>query len=176
MIGQAEPRVRGMGRPSSFTPEVAAEICERLANGESLRGICAGEDMPGMSTVFRWLGENETFREQYARAREAQADTLADEIVHIADTPMEGATVTSKEWGDEVKRGDMIEHRKLRVDARKWFAAKLAPKKYGDKQQVDLNAKMAISDMTEDEMRAELAALVSQGFVPSAANDCSDLV
>ena len=141
-----------MGRPSSFTPEFAAEICERLANGESLRAITSDEHMPSQATVFRWLADNTQFREQYACAREAQADTLADEIVHIADTPMEGTVVTSKEWGEEIKTGDMIEHRKLRVDARKWFAAKLAPKKYSDKQQVEHSGSMTLEQLVAASM------------------------
>lgn len=90
--------------------------------------------MPHVSTVYRWLLANEPFRDMYARAREDQADTLADEIVAIADEPMVGKKTTTKANGDtEITEGDMIEHRKLRVDARKWTAAKLRPRKYGDK-------------------------------------------
>lgn len=74
-----------MARPSTFTEEVAGLICERLADGESLRSICSQEGMPSKSMVFRWLAANEAFRDQYARAREAQADTLFDEILDIAD-------------------------------------------------------------------------------------------
>lgn len=142
-----------MGRPSSFTPEAAAEICERLANGESLRSITSNDRMPSQATVFRWLAGNEEFRKQYAHAREAQADTLADEIVHIADTPMEGTVVTLKEWGEEIKTGDMIEHRKLRVDARKWYAAKLAPKKYSEKQQVEHSGTMTLEQLVAASMK-----------------------
>lgn len=72
----------------------------------------------------------------YARAREDQADTLADEIQAIADEPMIGERVTTKGTGEtatrEVVAGDMIEHRRLRVDARKWIASKLKPRKYGE--------------------------------------------
>jgi hypothetical protein len=108
------------GRPSSYTDEIADEICERLAEGESLRAICKSDGMPRMSSVFRWLADeaNERFREQYARAREEQAEALADEIVTIAD--------------GETPNADSARDR-LRVDARKWVAAKLKPKKYGDK-------------------------------------------
>lgn len=122
-----------MGRPSSFTQRVADEICERIATGESLRGICLDEAMPAQSTVFKWLSDNKAFSEQYARAREAQADALADEILHIADTPVMGQKTVSKATGIEISEGDMIEHRRLQVDARKWLAGKLAPKKYSEK-------------------------------------------
>lgn len=70
----------------------------------------------------------------YARAREDQADTLADQIIEIADTPMLGIkTKTDEEGNVETTQGDMIEHRRLQVDARKWIAAKLKPRKYGER-------------------------------------------
>ncbi|SPA44613.1 terminase small subunit protein [Cupriavidus taiwanensis] len=127
-----------MARPSEFSQEVADAICERIAEGESLRAICAGDDMPNKATVFRWLAADRAFSDQYARARECQADALADEIVYIADTPQMGQKSVSKATGVEITEGDMIEHRRLQVDARKWMAGKLAPKKYGDKIQQQL--------------------------------------
>ncbi|HET6608852.1 MAG TPA: terminase small subunit, partial [Rhodopila sp.] len=74
-----------MGRPSSFTQEVADAICVRLMDGESLREICAEEEMPDRVTVYRWLQSSEAFRNQYAHARDVQADTYADETKAIAD-------------------------------------------------------------------------------------------
>lgn len=132
-----------IGRPSAFTQELADQICERLANGESLKSICAADGMPNRATVFRWLGAHADFRDTYARAREAQADALFDEIINIADTPMQGEkTKTDKDGNVEVTTGDMIEHRKLQVEARKWMAGKLRPKVYGDKLDIDLNNKV----------------------------------
>jgi hypothetical protein len=122
------------GRPSSYTLEIGDIICERLAEGESLRSICRDDAMPSQSMVFRWLAADEMFREQYARAREAQADAIFDEILFIADTPVQGVKTKTKEDGSvETQTGDMIEHRRLQVDARKWMAGKLRPKVYGDK-------------------------------------------
>lgn len=139
---------RKPGRPSGYSDAIADAICERLAGGESLVTICKSDDMPNAATVFRWLSDetNKPFCERYARAREAQADTLAQEILHIANTPQEGVIVTTKEWGEEIKTADMIEHRRLQVDARKWLASKLAPKKYGDKLEVagDPSAPLAV--------------------------------
>lgn len=117
-----------MGRPSEFTQEIADEICELLIVGKSLRSICLAETMPNAGTVCRWLASNKDFREQYASARDAQADTLADEILDIAD---DGSNDFMGE--DEKYNGDAVARSKLRVDARKWIAAKLKPKKYGDR-------------------------------------------
>ena len=107
------------GRPTIFTDKIADEICERIALGESLRAICRDEHMPAMSAVFRWLGSNESFREQYTHAREAQADALADDILDIADT--------AEETNEAVRKAQ------LRIESRKWIAAKLKPKKYNDR-------------------------------------------
>ena len=95
--------------------------------------------MPTASMVYRWLAEYAEFREKYTRAREVQADTLADQILDIANTPVIGTKTVTKVTGVEVTEGDMIEHRRLQVDARKWYASKLAPKKYGDKIDANLN-------------------------------------
>lgn len=130
-----------MTRPSSFTQEIADLICERIADGESLRSICAEEEMPDKSTVFRWLEALPDFATKYARAREFQADSMADDIVDIADTPQIGVKTKTNEKGEvETTEGDMIEHRKLRIAARQWTAEKLRPKKYGSR------TNMALSD------------------------------
>ena len=111
----------------------ATEICKRLANGETLRGICSEEGMPAASTVCEWVLADPAFAERYARARSIGLDVLADEIQHIADTPLPGQIVKETEDGVETTTKDMLEHRRLQVDARKWLLSKLRPDKYGDR-------------------------------------------
>lgn len=139
------------GRPTIFSEAVADEICTRLANGESLRSICAEDredHVPAMGTVLRWVVENEIFREHYVRAREIQAETLADDIVTIADGTSDG----------DVQRD------RLRVDARKWVASKILPKKYGDKvahvgggpddAPIRTETKLDTTALTDEQLRA----------------------
>jgi hypothetical protein len=114
------------GRPSDYTPEIVDAICERLIEGESLVQICRYENMPGYSTIMGWLNKHAEFADKYARAREAQADYLADDIIRIAD------------------ESEDAQKARLQVDARKWKASKLAPKKYGDK--LDLSATHNVGD------------------------------
>jgi hemerythrin superfamily protein len=125
---------------STYDQKIADKICDRLSNGESLRSICSTKGMPAKASVFRWLTANADFRDQYARAREAQADALFDEIVDIANTPVMGKKEKYDADGKliESSTGDMIEHRRLQIEARKWVAAKLRPKVYGDKLDVDI--------------------------------------
>jgi hypothetical protein len=123
---------------TSFTDEMADLICERIANGESLRAICEDEDMPSKATVFKWLSQQPTFLDRYARAREAQADALFDDILSIAD---DGRNDWMERRGEEdagwVANGENIRRAQLRIDARKWMAGKLRPKKYGEKLDID---------------------------------------
>ena len=146
-----------VGRPSSYTQETADTICERIALGESLRSICAQDDMPDQTTVFRWLRSNEDFRQQYARAREDQADALFDECLDIADD--KSRDVRKTEDGAELCNTEFVQRAKLRIDTRKWMAGKLRPKVYGDRQILDANIKRDTSDMSEEELEAELVRL-----------------
>ena len=133
-----------MARPSSFTQETADIICERLADGESLRSICADDAMPGTSTVCRWLESNDAFREQYARARELQADALFDEMLSIADDAQNDWMARNVDENDNLAwsvNGEHIQRSKLRIDTRKWMAGKLRPKKYGEKLDVEHTGK-----------------------------------
>lgn len=114
------------GRPTSYTRALADRICADLSLGKSLRKICADEDIPHQVTVIRWLQhqDRDDFRIQYARAREAQADFHADEMIDIADD----VTATS----------ESVAKAKLQIDTRKWTAAKMRPKKYGERAKLEV--------------------------------------
>jgi hypothetical protein len=149
-----------VGAPSLFTQKLADEICERVANKESVVKIFADPHMPNISTVFRWMHKYEEFRANYARAKEVQAEVFADEIVSISDTCRIGEKRTVKADGTvEVVTGDMVERSRLQVDARKWVASKLLPKKYGDKTTLvgadDGPIKLEVQDV-KDKLRARL--------------------
>ena len=117
---------RPIGRPTKYSQEMADKICEQIAHGKSLRAICAEDDMPPMKTIYRWLEANEEFRHQYARARDRQADHYFEEIVEIADSVEAESAAVAKA--------------RLQVDARKWTLSKLAPKKYGEKTELDVKS------------------------------------
>lgn len=124
------------GRASDFTQATADAICEGLIEGRSLRSICLADDMPSASTVCRWLAVNEEFRQQYAQARDAQADTLADEMLDIADDGSNDWMERHDDEGGNIgwrENGEAIGRSKVRIDTRKWIASKLKPKKYGDR-------------------------------------------
>jgi hypothetical protein len=130
------------GRPTLYSQDLADAICEHLAMGESMRTVCKEPDMPAMASVFKWLREHKEFSEQYAKAKEESADAMAEDLLYIADTPVMGEIKTIKPDGTvEIKQDEMLGHRRLQVDARKWLMAKMKPKKYGDKIDHTTNGK-----------------------------------
>lgn len=134
-------------RFTAFDQDIADQICERIASEAiSLKAICKADDMPGMTTVFKWLRENETFAKLYADAREAQADLLFDETLEIADDAQndweERKHFAGADESPQVN-GEAIARAKLRIDTRKWIAAHLRPKKYSDK--LDLNQTVSVA-------------------------------
>lgn len=122
-----------LGRPSIFTQELADEICNRIAEGESLRAICRGDNVPPAGTILRWVTEKEAFREQYEFAMEQRAEGLFDEMFEIADETCLD-TISTKDG--ERPNAEWISRSRLRVDVRKWALSKMMPKKYGDKVQI----------------------------------------
>jgi hypothetical protein len=124
------------GRPLTYDQETAHAICVRLARGETLRAICRDEEFPPESTVRAWALEDvDGFGARYAYARQIGLDAMADQLLEIADDSRHDFTTDAN--GNKVVNGEHINRSRLRVDTRKWYLAKLAPKRYGEK--VDLN-------------------------------------
>jgi hypothetical protein len=128
-----------IGRPSKYSPAVAQEICEGLAEGIPLREICRRDHMPEWRTVYDWMGRDEALSAAIARARDIGYDKIAEECLQIADTPTLMRRVTT---GTDPKTGavvqsvvesDDVNHRRLQVDTRLKLLAKFHPKKYGDR-------------------------------------------
>lgn len=138
-----------IGRPSSYTEEIAERICLEIAEGASLRTICAADGMPHMDTVRKWLRDNRgSFVAHYTRAREDQADFYADQMIDIADTT------------------DDPQKARLQIDARKWKASKLAPKKYGERvtnHMVGADDETPIQVTTDRDRAKAMAALITKG-------------
>jgi hypothetical protein len=115
------------GRPSQYTDEIFNSICDKLADGNSLKRICEDEQMPDKATFYRWINDNKDLCDKYARAKEDSSDALADDIQDI---------------GDKVLTGEYEPNNaRVAIDAKKWIASKLKPKKYGDKIDMTTNGK-----------------------------------
>lgn len=140
----SEPVKQFHGNTTVYNRELADEICERIACGETLRQVCRLKGI-GDSTVRRWvLNDIDGFSARYTHARELCLDVWAEEIVEIGDD-------AANDWmsreqrnlpDDDPKKvawqvnGEHVTRSRLRVDSRKWLLSKLRPDRYGDKLQV----------------------------------------
>lgn len=127
--------------------EMAADICGWLSDGHSLTSWLKKDHRPkyGMqpntTMVYRWRQQQDWFRDMYDDAKENRADTLADEIIEIADEANNDVYMATDSKGNTVAKidGSAINRARLRVDARKWVASVLKPRAYG--QKVDVTSK-----------------------------------
>lgn len=128
-------RAKGKIRSKDERQGILAALEAWIAEGKTLREFCRQEGNPSWQRIYAWLGEDSAFADRIARARELGEDAIAQECLSIADTPLEG--METKVDGDgnviEVKRSDMLGHRKLQIDTRLKLLAKWNPKKWGDK-------------------------------------------
>jgi hypothetical protein len=125
-----KPKNKG-GRPSKKTPELVEEICARLAKGEPMSRIAKDAHMPDIVNVYKWLRTDDEFRNLYETARADGAHTYASEIAEIID---EEPLAIHDEHGNKRFDSGSIAHKRLRMDGRKWLAAKYLPKVYGERQ------------------------------------------
>ena len=162
-----------MAALSLYTEEIAAEICSRLADGESLRTMCEDKNMPCRSTVMAWLADDQyaEFKRCYDVAREEMAHALFEELREIADDGRNDWMERQRQDGSNeiVFNGEHVQRSKLRVDTLKWQCSKLLPKVYGDRLNIDntLEVRDARSD---DEIKARVVALVDELGMALAPN------
>jgi hypothetical protein len=129
-------------KTGKYTPELITEIFRRISLGESLLQICRDEGMPTRQAVYDWVHGDETLALQFARAREEGCDAMAEEALHISNTPHIGKkkVYSSGAEDDEdsmtVTEEDMLGHRKLQIETRLKLLACWNPKKYGTKVQM----------------------------------------
>lgn len=115
------------GRPSEYTDTIFNDICDKLADGKSLKSICEKEDMPSKATFYNWINNDKDLLDKYARAKDDASDALADDIQDISDKVLNGEYEAN--------------NARVAIDAKKWIASKLKPKKYGDKLDMTTNGK-----------------------------------
>jgi hypothetical protein len=149
-----------MGRPSVMTPQVCDIIIGLVASTKhGLERLCRDNpELPSPRTIRQHIADNEDFSHRYAHAKEQQADVIADEIIDIADELVEAPEVGEGETPQGLSH-EQISAAKLRIDARKWVAAKLKPKKYGERvvnEHTGKDGKDLFERMSDEELEQEL--------------------
>lgn len=129
---------------SKYTPRLANLVCKRIMQGMSLKDACNDPRMPSWQTVTGWLANPNLpeFREQYYFARRVQAELLVDEIIGIADDASDDWKPVYNKDGELIDwkpDNEAIQRSRVRIDTRKWFAAKMVPRMYGDKVEHSLD-------------------------------------
>ena len=157
----------GPGRPSSYTEEIAAEICLRLSEGESLRAICRDEHMPDRTTVFNWEDAHPVFSTKLAQARVYHGDWVVDDIASIEAGVLAGKIP--------------VDAGRVAIWSKQWRAGKLSPKRYGDKVIKQLTgldggpikSEATVTHVADDAFGAIIAALDSAGRAKSSGGGAS---
>jgi hypothetical protein len=134
---------RSRGRPPKYSKQLADEICERLALGDSLRRICMDDHLPERTTVWKWGNANPSFSQQLHEARLQQAEGFFDELQDIAD--------------DVRKDRDAIAKAKLRADVRKFSLARMNRAKYGEKQDLNIAGQAGAQPVQTASVRVDLS-------------------
>lgn len=130
----------------AITDEQRANFLARVAGGRSVRDVCSDEDMPSRTVIYEELAANKDFADHYARACDMRADEVFDEIFQIADDGRnDWMAIHDEENIGYRENGEAIRRAQLRIDARKWALARMAPRKYGDKLNLDHSGGVTIT-------------------------------
>ena len=142
----------GPGRPSLYTPEIAAEICDRLSKGEPLAVICRDEHMPAYRTISDWRGAHPEFSAEFGRARDEGHDAIAADCLDIADDGTNDYKTKTNADGSEYEAFDSehVQRSKLRIETRLKLLAKWDPRRYGDKLALDHSGAIGITITSDD--------------------------
>lgn len=124
------------GRSSTYSDELGRKICEVVATSScGIRKICANNpDFPTPETIRVWRLYNDAFSAQYAKAKQVQADILAEDCIDIADD--DSHDVKFGENGTSFN-SEFAARSRIRIDTRKWLASKMLPKIYGNSKELE---------------------------------------
>jgi terminase small subunit-like protein len=151
---------RAAHRPSKFTPELGEKICELVSCGWLMKDAARHFGIPP-ETVCRWVVKHEAFRAAYEVARAQRTEIWAEEIIEIADDATRD--YTTDQQGNRVFNHESVHRARLRIEARKWQMARLDPRLWGDRQQIDMKADWAILTVEERRRKAdELIATIRE--------------
>lgn len=134
-----------MGKPKTvfYSLEKAKELCRMIATSiDGITKICNDnpDKFPSPTVIYEWKIENPDFAEMYVEAKRHQAELLAEEIIGISDDSSRDVIIDLE--GNERTNSEFVQRSKLRVDSRKWIAARLSPRLYGDKVQNDTTVRI----------------------------------
>lgn len=150
-VGKTRVVKRPTGRPSTYTPELAAKVCEAIRDGWTLSQIEAAEGYPTWTAIKKWLDTIPSFHGQYARAYELSAFVLENEALDAVRA---------------AKDSDSASAARALLDGIKWSAGKRNPKVYGEKVQHDVSGEVDVR-VTVDQRQSRISSLISKLRAPT---------
>jgi hypothetical protein len=155
---------------SDFTPEMGDRICAEIADGKSMRSICKEDWAPSRRVIFNWLRRYPEFKQNYDVACAERTESYVEELIEISDDGANDWMATNDPDNPGYRfNGEHFGRSRLRVDTRKWIAAKMLPKKYGDKVAIggaeDLPP-IGTADVSETEIARRIAFTLAAGMKP----------
>ena len=131
-----------MPYPAKITPAVIEEVLSRIAQGETLAAL-ARELGFHPTAWMKHVRADEGLAIAYAEARDVGADVIAEQALEIIDAAPERIIEVDDEGKTSQGRIDSaaVTWAKNRAEMRLKLLAKWNPKKYGDKQTVDVGNK-----------------------------------
>ena len=128
-----------IGRPTLYNLKLAEDICDAIScTSKGLRRLCnEHEHWPDRVNVYRWIKKYPEFCNMYNKAKQLQIESFIDEVLEISDDTSNDTIIKRDNDGNEkeVCNSEYINRSRLRVDTRKWLAAKLCPRLYGERKE-----------------------------------------
>ena len=109
--------------PKLRSPENAERVCALLAEGQSLSQIAKVLRISSVGSITDWMRDDAEFAVNYARAREAGCERMADDLIALSNVD---CTVNGE------PNNALVQQARLRVDTLKWVLSKRFPRQYGD--------------------------------------------
>jgi hypothetical protein len=131
--------------------DVREELLLRIAEGESVFTISHDEHMPNRTSLYKWIREDPQFRSEYEAALEQRADKFVEQIADLSKYMSERASMGAS--------NEEVTALKSHINTLQWIAARLNAKKYGDRQQLDVDQKITLD---ENQLDARLALLLQK--------------
>lgn len=149
-------------RGVEYSEDVAQRFLDLVQEGRTVSSICETEPgMPNRRTITRWFTVHPEFSKRFDKAQEMQADVYFDKVVDTAEGRLDNEIMET--MGPKVanespnsKRHMILAFREQRIRAYQYAAAKLKPRAYGDKQQMEVsgNPDRPITTVTRIELVA----------------------
>lgn len=140
LTGEAARQLKKLSekaRDVVMTDDLFYLLCERIAQGEPMVSVCADQTMPSYRQVFKYMHKDEKARELYYAAQECRMETMADEILTISYDDSQDFSIDEKS-GRRISHNDVVQRARLKTDNLKWTMAKMAPKRFGEKNQTEV--------------------------------------